>query len=140
MPAKAATQIQVNRLVICLNRSLSITSFGWPTSANSRTNGLPISTLTSATRKIPALLSGCIHRSKNDWLTVNVSTASIKNVPTAPISRVRPAAPLTRPITNDSHSDRQSNQHGGGERDVADQDPIDDPRREAKENSHEGSV
>ena len=101
IPANAATQIQVKRLVIFLNRSLSITSFGWPTSANSRTNGLPISTLASATRKIPALLSGCIHCSKNDWLTVNVSTASNKKIPTAPISRVRPAAPLTRPIAND---------------------------------------
>ena len=51
---------------------------------------------------MPALLSGCIHRSMNDWLSVNVSTVSIKNVATAPISRVRPGAPLTRPITNDS--------------------------------------
>src|SRR6476620_12020773 len=102
MPATAATQIQVKRLVIFLNRSLSITSFGWPTSANSRTNGLPISTLASATTKIAALLSGCIHRSKNDWLTVNVSTASIKNVQPAPISRMRPAATLTRPIKNDT--------------------------------------
>ena len=48
------------------------------------------------------MLSGCIHCSMNDWLNVNVSTASIKNVAMAPISRVRPAAPLTRPITNDS--------------------------------------
>ena len=38
----------------------------------------------------------------NDWLNVNVSTVSTKNVATAPISRVRPGAPLTRPITNDS--------------------------------------
>ncbi len=38
----------------------------------------------------------------NDWLSVNVSTVSTKNVPTAPISSVRPGAPLTRPITNDS--------------------------------------
>ena len=67
----------------------------------------------SATRKIPALLSGCTHRSTNDWLNVNVSTVSTKNVATAPISRVRPGVPLTRPITNDSDGDRQRDQHSG---------------------------
>ena len=51
---------------------------------------------------MPALLNGWIHRSMNDWLSVNVSTASTKNVATAPISSVRPGLPLTRPITNDS--------------------------------------
>ena len=102
MPANAATQIHVSSVVIRRNTSLSITSGGWSTSANSRTNGLPISTPTSATRKMPALLNGWIHRSMNDWLSVNVSTASTKNVATAPISSVRPGLPLTRPITNDS--------------------------------------
>jgi hypothetical protein len=102
MPANAATQIHVSSEVIFWNSSLSITSFGRSTSANSRTNGLPASTPIRATRKIPALLSGCNHRSMNDWLSVNVSTVRIKNVATAPISRVRPGAPLTRPIAKDS--------------------------------------
>ncbi len=58
MPANAATQIHVNTVVIRRNNSLSITSDGRSTSANSRTNGLPISTPVSATRKMPALLNG----------------------------------------------------------------------------------
>ena len=36
----------------------------------------------------------------NDSLSENVRTVSTKNVPTAPISSVRPGAPLTRPMTN----------------------------------------
>src|SRR5690349_403567 len=100
MPANAPTQIQVNNVVIFANVSLVVTSSGWSTSANSRTNGRPVSTPLSATRKMPALLNGCIHRSMNVWLTVNVSTASTTNVATAPISSVRPGVPLTRPTTN----------------------------------------
>jgi hypothetical protein len=100
IPANAATQIQVRSLVIRANSSLLTTCAGWPTSANSRTNGLPISTPASATRKIPALLSGCIHCSIKDWLSVKVSTVNTKNVATAPISSVRPGPPLTRPSAN----------------------------------------
>src|SRR5437899_3802052 len=102
MPANAATQIHVSSEVIFWNSSLSTTSFGWSTSANSRTNGLPTSAPINATRKIPALLNGCIHRSMKDWFSVKVSTVKIKNVATAPISSVRPGTPLTRPSTKDS--------------------------------------
>ena len=48
------------------------------------------------------MLSGCIHCSMNDWLSVNVRTASTTKVPMAPISSVRPGVPFTRPITNDA--------------------------------------
>ena len=50
--------------------------------------------------KIPALLSGCIQRSMNDWLRTNVSTVSTANVATAPICRVRPGFALRRPTAS----------------------------------------
>ena len=58
IPANAATQTQVSTVVTRLNTSVLTTSGGCSAAANSRTNGLPISTPTSATRKIPRLLSG----------------------------------------------------------------------------------
>ncbi len=100
IPAKAATQIQVNTAVIRLNRSLLTTSSGRPAAANSRTNGLPISAPTKAIRKIPALLSGCIHCSMNDWSVTKVRIASTENVATAPISKVSPGAFLAWPTTS----------------------------------------
>ena len=79
--------------------SLSTTSSGRPTAANSRTNGLPTSRPTSVTRKMPRLLSGCIHRSMNAWLTTNVRIVSTENVATAPTSKMNPGAFLVRPST-----------------------------------------
>jgi hypothetical protein len=38
------------------------------------------------------------------------------------------------------HGDREGDQNGGVEGDVTDENPIDDPRREAQHNAHEGSV
>src|ERR1700732_1397789 len=102
MPANAAIQIHVSSVVIRPNGSPFTTSGGWPRSANSRTNGTAIRTPVGATRKMPALLSGCIQRSINVWLSVNVRTVSPKTVPIAPISSVLPGVRLTRPITNDS--------------------------------------
>src|SRR5271166_1083415 len=58
MAANVATQIQVSVLAIRPNSSVLTTSAGCSAAANSRANGLPISMLISATRKIPALLSG----------------------------------------------------------------------------------
>jgi hypothetical protein len=63
IPAKAATQIQVSVVVIRRNGSLASTSSGLSAAANSRTNGLPMSTPPSATTKMPRLLSGWIQRS-----------------------------------------------------------------------------
>src|SRR3954469_22540243 len=100
MPAKAATQIQVNAKVIRWNRSVCTTSGGCSAAANSRTNGLPISTPTRATRNIPALLSGWIQRDMNDSLSAKVRTASTTNVATAPISSVCPGFLVVRPIAN----------------------------------------
>ena len=54
IPANAATQIQVRTVAIRPNSSVLTTSGGCSAAANSRTNGLPISTPTRATRKIPA--------------------------------------------------------------------------------------
>ena len=100
MPANAAIQIQDNTSVIRSNSSVLTTSGGCSAAANSRTNDLPISWPTRATRKIPPLLSGCIHRCMNVSLSVNVRIVSTANVATAPISSVPPDLPSRRPITN----------------------------------------
>lgn len=55
---------------------------------------------TSATRKMPALLSGCIHRSIASWLSTKVRTVRTKNVASAPISSVRPGVPEILLMTN----------------------------------------
>jgi len=56
--------------------------------------------LISATRKIPALLSGSIHRWMNDSQSVIVSTVSTKNVAKEPISSVRSDFPVAGPTAN----------------------------------------
>ncbi len=86
MPANAAIQIQVTRPTIRPNSAVLTTSSGCSAAAMSCTNGLPMSSLTSATSKIPALLSGSIHRSMADSPPANVSTVSTENAATEPIS------------------------------------------------------
>ena len=86
------------------------------------------------------MLSGCIHRSMNDWLSVNVSTVRTKNVATGADFERAPRRSLTPPDHERQHGDRERDQHRGREGDVADKHPIDDPRREAQQNAHEGSV
>src|SRR6516164_4758229 len=66
MPANAAIQSQVSSPTIRPNSSVLMTSSGCSAAANSCANGLPTGTLTSASRKIPAKLSGSIHRWLNE--------------------------------------------------------------------------
>ena len=97
MAANTATQIQVSTLAIRSNSSVLTTSAGCSAAAYSRANGLPISTLTSAARKIPALPSASSHRSIDDSLSANVSTASTKSAVMEPISSVPAGFPVLRP-------------------------------------------
>ena len=102
MPANAAIQIQVNSVVIRANGSLLITSSGWSTSANSRTNGLPISTLAErdqedpgiAQRLHPLLHERLAHRERQDRQHQKGSDG-------ADFERA-PGVPFTRPMTNDA--------------------------------------
>ncbi len=136
IPANAATQIQVSSVVIRANGSLLTTSSGRPTAANSRTNGLPTSRPTSVTRKIPRLLSGCIHRSMNAWLSTNVRIVSTENVADRPDFEGEAGHFLGSTEHQAGDGDRQCHHDGGLERDVADQHPVHDPRREADEDTH----
>ena len=141
MPAKAATQIQVNTVVIRRNRSVLTTSAGCSAAANSRTNGLPISTPTRATRKIPALLSGCI-QPRHERLAERKGQHG-QHEECCDGTRSRAFAPgflVARPIANTATAISKRDQHGGVERDVTDKHPIDDPRRKANEHAHEASV
>ena len=119
IPANVAAQIHVTSAVVEPNGSLLITSADCSALANSRTNGLPIRTPVSATRKIPALLSGCAHRSTNDELNVNVRTVSTKNVATDPISRVR-RRPCDPPGHQRGDGDHQRDQCSKTEGNVTD--------------------
>ena len=100
MPPKTTTQIHVNRVVICPNKSLSTTPGGWSAAVNSCTKDLPISMPIRVTSKIPAMLSGSAHRCAIDWLAGMVTAVSTKNVAAAPISSDRPGVRVARPTAN----------------------------------------
>ena len=89
---------------------------------------------------MPTLLNGWIQRSMKASLAANVRTVNTENVAMAPISSVWPGRPLTRPTAKDEHGDGERCQDGGHEGNVSDEHPVDDPRREASQNSHGGSA
>ena len=140
MPANAATQIQVSSVVMRWNSSLWTLSGGWSTSANSRTNGLPSSTPVKRDEEDPGVAQR-LHPPLHEPIAQRegqhrqhqkcCNSAYFERAP-------RPA--LDAADHERQHRDRQRHEHGGGEWDVADKHPVDDPRREAQQDSHEGSV
>ena len=76
----------------------------------------------------------------NDWLSVNVRTVSTKNVADGPDFEGARRRPFDPPDHERRDGDRQRDQHREAEGNVTDKHPIDDPRREAHQNAHDGSV
>ncbi len=97
MTANVATHIQPRVWTTRPNSSVLTMSGACSAAANSARNGLPASIPASATRKIAALLSVSIHRSRNGWVSVKVSTARIKSAATEAKSKSCQRLPATPP-------------------------------------------
>ena len=127
--ANVATHIQPSVVTIRPDRLVWTSSTGCSAAANSATNGLPTSIPASVASKIPALLS--VRSSAEERLAQREGQhgEDQNHCDGSEIKELPPPARHTSQAQAGG-GDRERDQHGGGERNVTDKDPIPNPRRE----------